>query len=138
MNERILEGLPQNHRDVAQGVTILVVEDEIVSRRALTRLLSASGYVARPVASAEEALRVAQDEPRPLIALVDLDLPGMSGQELVQRLVQLKPTARSVLITAASRERVGDLVAHGVPYLRKPLNFRHLLSILAEKRTCAN
>ena len=83
---------------------ILIVEDEPVSRRALRSLLSASGYDAQAVGSAEEALRLITDGQVPEVALIDLNLPGMNGMDLISYLEQAYPDVRAVLITAASPE----------------------------------
>src|SRR5437762_1260076 len=85
---------------------VLVVEDESVSRRALTSLLVSSGYRAAAYPSAEEALKNVDDGPLPPVALVDVDLPGMSGLDLAARLEQIDPDVRTVLITAVEGDRI--------------------------------
>lgn len=113
---------------------VLIVEDERVSRRALAALMSASGYETAALGSAEEALNSVRQGNHPDIALVDLDLPGMNGLDFIGQLTKLDPAVFPVLITAAN----GDSLAHmlqqrGVTYLRKPLDFDRLLSILGGK-----
>ena len=114
---------------------VLIVEDERVSRRALTALMTASGYAAEAAGSAEEALASVQaDRVHPAIALVDLDLPGMNGLELIGQLTRLEPSVFPVLITAANGEQLASrLEQQGVAYLRKPLDFDRLLSLLGSK-----
>jgi CheY-like chemotaxis protein len=68
------------------------------------------------------------------MALVDLDLPGMNGLELLDRLRARNPRIPAVIITAAGRERVREIVDRGIPHLRKPLDFRHLLALLSEQK----
>jgi two-component system C4-dicarboxylate transport response regulator DctD len=115
---------------------VLLVEDERVSRRALAALLAASGYQTEAVASAEEALSVlGEDGNLPRIALVDLNLPGMSGLDLIERLEQLDPDVYPVLITAQGGETLrAHLRDRGVGYLQKPVNFDRLLVMLAERQ----
>jgi CheY-like chemotaxis protein len=117
------------------GPNVLIVEDERVSRRALTALMSASGYVTEAAGSAEEALDVMRAEGvHPDIALVDLDLPGMNGLELIGQLTRLEPSVFPVLITAANGEKLAERLAEqGVAYLRKPLDFSRLLTLLNAK-----
>jgi CheY-like chemotaxis protein len=113
--------------------SVLVVEDESVSRRALAALLTHYGYPTKAVASAEEALQVVADGTVPHFALIDLDLPGMDGMQLIDYLAEHNPTIVPVLITSASPERIGDaLYAQHLLYFRKPLDVPHLLSVLAE------
>jgi CheY-like chemotaxis protein len=115
---------------IRRAVMVLIVEDEKVSRKALAALLSASGYDARAVGSAEEALQVLEHEEVPDVALVDLDLPGMKGDEFLRRLNQQAPNVDTILITAADHDRVAGLEAPPVRHLQKPIDFRHLLSLL--------
>ena len=123
-----------NHREVGRDVTVLIVEDEFVSRRALTLLLRASGYRATPVSSGEEALRVARQLPgEVMVALVDVDLPGMDGAEFIRRLERVRPGAQPVLVTAASADRVREAIERGVPHLRKPVDVRELMSVIADR-----
>lgn len=113
---------------------ILVVEDEQIVRYALTWLLSASGYTPLSFATAEEALRELEHQPVPNIALVDVDLPGMSGLELIAKLAQNRPAFRAVLVTAVEGERINSFRrAHSVGYLRKPVDFSALLDVLARE-----
>ena len=114
---------------------ILIVEDERISRKALASLLTASGYATAAVESAEEALDFVRHGHVPQVALVDLDLPGMNGLDLIQRLEKANPKLLPVLITAANRERVEDIQRqYDIPCIRKPLDFNELLSLLADNQ----
>jgi len=115
----------------SQGPTILIVEDERVSRQALAFLLESCGYRSEPCGSAEEALQHVDHDGAPPFALVDLDLPGMNGIDLLTRLEQLNPRMVKVLMTAAEGERIERFRRdHKVYYMRKPLDFRRLLNLL--------
>jgi len=120
--------------DVGKHTKVLIVEDDVVSRTALDLLLTASGYATTAVASAEEALRVVQNDPEPMVAVVDVDLPGMSGLDLLERLEHDRRSLPAILVTATNRDSMGDWVEErGVPHLRKPVDFRLLLSVLSEQ-----
>jgi DNA-binding response OmpR family regulator len=76
-------------------------------------------------------MRVLADGKRPSAAVVDWDLPGMSGLELIEHMEKTAPETRAVLVTGAARERVEAAARkHGVTYMRKPLNFKTLLQML--------
>jgi CheY-like chemotaxis protein len=117
-------------------VPVLIVEDEQASRTALSRLLQQSGYANQAVGSAEEALQVIRRSGVPRVALVDFNLPGMNGLDLIEKLSRIDPPVLIVLTTAAGGESLLDRVqAAGVEYLRKPLDFERLLGLLdATKR----
>ena len=116
----------------ASHSTVLIVEDDAVSRRTLSRLLSAHGYSAESTGSAEEALKRIDRDGAPRLALVDLDLPGMDGLEFINRLGRLDPSVTPVLVTAAGED---DLVAalheRDIAYLRKPIDFGELLALMS-------
>lgn len=111
--------------------SILLVEDERISRRALTTLLRCSGYDPEAVGSAEEALSLIATGVHPEIALVDLDLPGMSGLQLIDLLSHCRPAIPAILITASSKERLHQLLKKNrIQYMRKPIDFNRLLCLL--------
>lgn len=113
---------------------VLIVEDERMSRKALALLLTACGYHTMAVGSAEEAIRLMQGDDPPDIALVDVDLPGMSGLDLAERLEGVTPAVFTVLITAAEGDRIHTFMREHpvVAHLRKPLDFDCLLELLSE------
>jgi two-component system chemotaxis response regulator CheB len=116
---------------------VLIVEDEHISRRALKTLLASYGFSIEAAESAEQALQLLDElkqRPGPHIALVDLNLPGMNGLEFISRMVTLDPAAVPVLMTATGEDALAAaLRGHAVPYLRKPLDFDRLLSVIEEK-----
>jgi DNA-binding NarL/FixJ family response regulator len=88
----------------------MVVDDHPMWRDAVARDLSDAGFEVVAVASTgEEALRRAPAT-RPQVAVVDLQLPGISGVEVTAELVAADPTLR-VLVLSASGERADVLAA---------------------------
>lgn len=111
--------------------SVLIVEDEAVSRRALSTLLVLSGHDTRAVPTAEDALKIVADGDIPEFALIDLDLPGMNGMDLIRRLRRDHPNVIPVLITATSRERIERLKEeHEINYMRKPIDLVTLLNLI--------
>jgi CheY-like chemotaxis protein/two-component sensor histidine kinase len=69
------------------GATVLVVEDEDPVRRLTCRILAGSGYECLEASGGEEALRLFdQHRDRVALLLSDVVMPGMSGQELAERI----------------------------------------------------
>ncbi|MGQ0463921.1 MAG: response regulator [Sporichthyaceae bacterium] len=91
-------------------IRVMVVDDHPMWRDAVERDLAEAGFEVVAVAgSGEEALRRAPAA-RPQVAVVDLQLPGISGVEVTAELLQADPTAR-VLVLSASGERADVLAA---------------------------
>jgi CheY-like chemotaxis protein len=130
--------LPNFAPTALTGATIWIVEDERVSRRAMSVLLSASGYRTQAFGCSEDAIHALSEPGRaPRFALVDLDLPGMSGLEFIAHLERMAPTVVPILVTASDEDTLASrLRRHGrsVAYLRKPVNFEVLLQLLSEQQ----
>jgi CheY-like chemotaxis protein len=117
--------------------SVLIVEDERVSRKALSALLATYGYATEAVGSAEDALRLmkTRNGSAPRIAVIDLNLPGMNGIDLIRHLEGMNPDIRPVLVTGAGDEVLGAALRnHPVSYLRKPVDFRQLLSLITPQQ----
>jgi FixJ family two-component response regulator len=112
-------------------ITIAVIDDEEQIRRALLRLLRAAGMDARAYASGQEFLSGWRTDPPDCIVL-DLQMPDMTGLELLQCLTQLDARIPLLMITAhdepAMKERC--LAAGALAYLRKPLDDRVLIDAI--------
>lgn len=124
----------QSIQPVDSAPPVLIVEDERTSRRAMTSLLARCGYQPEPFETAEDALNAVRSGAQARIALVDLDLPGMNGLELINHLKGLDPSIFPILITATDQEILSTRLANRpVAYLRKPVNFDALLTLMHEQ-----
>jgi FixJ family two-component response regulator len=116
-----------------QGRVVLLVEDDEGLRAALVRLLSAQLFETKAFASAEAAL-ADRDLDWPDCLVIDLNLPALSGLDLVERLRQRGVTAPAVAITANDEARVRDEVRRrGVEhFLAKPFLGSALIALLEQ------
>jgi FixJ family two-component response regulator len=120
-------------RDVVDrhGHVVILVEDDAGLRGALERVLRAAGFEAQSYASAEAALADHRLEWADCL-VVDLNLPAMSGLDLVDRVRKHGVTVPTVLITAHDEPRVRDEVKRrGVQhFLAKPFLGSALVRLL--------
>jgi DNA-binding NarL/FixJ family response regulator len=78
---------------------ILIVDDHPIVRAGLRRLLAADGgHELREAADGKEALGIAK-EYRPDLVILDLNLPGVGGLELIKRLRIEDPDARILVLS---------------------------------------
>jgi DNA-binding NtrC family response regulator len=84
---------------------VLIVEDEKRLREMLCASVTEMGLTPTAAASGEAAIKLAQQQLF-AIALIDLNLPGMTGLEFCERLVQLKLHLQTIILTG-----FGDLEA---------------------------
>lgn len=108
---------------------ILIVDDDDFTRRQLSHIISSNGYHPLEASDAEEGFRLLQQN-RPDLLITDLVMPGISGQELLQRVVYSHPeipvlvvSARDTIETAVECMRLGAF-----DYLLKPVSGERLLS----------
>ena len=77
--------------------TILVVDDQTVSRECTATLLRSQGYEVLRAASGDDALELLEQCPADL-ALVDVMMPGMNGLQLLKELKRQKAQEIRVLL----------------------------------------
>jgi two-component system LytT family response regulator len=102
------------------GLTVLVVDDEPIARRRLIRLLNGVDWVGRieEAAEAREAIRKAA-ELEPDVLLLDIQLPGGSGFDVMERLGPEPPII--VFVTAFDHHALRAFDANAVDYVTKPI-----------------
>ena len=116
---------------IKRPCAIAVIDDEEAVRRALLRLLHASGLKARAYESAEDFLSHWREDP-PTCVVLDLHMPGLNGLELMQCLQGMDAHLPFVVITAHDEPAMGArcLDAGAVAYLCKPLDEHTLLTAI--------
>ena len=99
---------------------ILVVDDDDVIRETLCELLS-QDHTCQAVDTAEEALSKLESQPFDVV-LTDVSMPGLSGLDLMNRVVQLYPGTPVIVISGLSdEEQAQSLIGRGAfDYLLKP------------------
>ncbi len=81
--------------------TVLVVDDDPTQRRLLQAAVEKQGFRARVVDSGERALEEASDPKNGVdVVLLDLVMPGLSGMETLERLIERRPDLAVVVLTA--------------------------------------
>jgi two-component system, NtrC family, response regulator PilR len=115
--------------------SILVVDDEKAQREILQTILSREGYRTVSVASGNDALEQLKEAEFDLI-LTDLKMQGMSGMDLLERVLYQNPRQCVILMTAhGTIDSAVEATRKGAfNYLEKPLDREHLLFTL--QRAC--
>ena len=115
---------------------VLVVDDDDSTRTLLLALLRAHGYEVDGVSSGEAALELIARAEFDLV-LLDVNLPGRSGIEVLEAAQPMAPCSEFIMITAfASIDTAVDAMKRGAcDYLRKPLRTDELLRVVARALT---
>jgi FixJ family two-component response regulator len=112
--------------------SVAIVDDEEGIRKALGRLLRASGLDAESYASGQDFLDAAAAR-RPDCVVLDLHMPVMSGSQVLAQIRKMARRPPVVVITAHDMPEKRDecLAAGACAYLRKPLEDRLLLNAIS-------
>ncbi|MFH1724981.1 MAG: PAS domain S-box protein [Elusimicrobiota bacterium] len=117
---------------------VLVMDDEPVVVRALTRMLKQMGYEAASAPDGEravEAYKRAKDSGAPFDAVImDLTIPGgMGGQEAVRRLAELEPGVKAIVSSGYSNDPImSDFADSGFAgVLPKPYKMEDVSDVLS-------
>jgi DNA-binding NtrC family response regulator len=111
--------------------TILIVDDEPLSRRNIARFLERTGHSVREADTAEAAIDLIRRHDFKTV-ISDLRLPSeMNGLDVLKHQYQTDPGKRLILITGFGSNEVQSAAKQlGAVYLEKPLSMRGLLSYL--------
>jgi PAS domain S-box-containing protein len=116
--------------------TILLVEDEEVVRKVSTKMLQKLGYRVLPAVDGHEALRLWHDHGGAIdLLFTDMVMPGgISGMELGEKLQQMKPGLKIVLMSGYSAEIMKSEARStlGVAFLPKPFESKTLATIIRQ------
>ncbi|MEP6916675.1 MAG: ATP-binding protein [Acidobacteriota bacterium] len=130
------------HRNLLEGTSVLVVDDEADARDLVATALRAKGAEVTTASNATEALELVAA--RPFTVMVsDVGMPGTDGYELIKR-IRTQTGARgvhlpAVALTAYSREEDRRLALDSgfQTYASKPVEPDHLIQIVAGLATPA-
>lgn len=121
------------------SISILVVDDEqdvvALFKRRFRQEIKKGSYSLHFVLSGLEALELLEQEIEPELMLIlsDINMPGMSGLDLLSEVKKKNPELPIVMITAYgdddNRNRARDLGA--AEFLTKPINFNELKNTIS-------
>jgi DNA-binding NtrC family response regulator len=119
-------GLPIPREGVARvAARVLVVDDESIILRAVSRMLECGGHEVLPAKAPLQALEIVRNNPPVHLVISDIEMPEMKGTQLIREVAQLSPHTVALLMTG----HINPMdVPHGVRVLNKPFSSRELLS----------
>jgi DNA-binding NtrC family response regulator len=126
-------GLPDDRRAGLRGLQLLLVDDEVNAVSALGALLDAEGFIVSTATNGEQALAAAEAR-RPDVVVLDVEMPGMSGLSLLQRLRQEMPELPAIIMSGFMSHHPGIAEARettGAAYIGKPVDVDELIRTLS-------
>ena len=112
--------------------TVLVVDDEIMTRTMLRMLLEITGYTVFEAEDGKIALEmVAEHQPQAII--LDVMMPNLDGITVCRELRAREETAvLPIIVLSGGNYEEESLAAGASTYMQKPMNTDNLLATLAE------
>jgi two-component system OmpR family response regulator len=112
----------------ANGVRVLVVDDEPTLAELVTMALRYEGWEVRSAGNGLTAVRLARDF-RPDVVVLDVMLPDLSGLDVLRRLREHTPNLPVLFLTAkdAVEDRIAGLTAGGDDYVTKPFSLEEVV-----------
>jgi putative two-component system response regulator len=106
-----------------RGVRVLVTDDSPVVRAVVERFLASRGYEVRTADSGPAALELLRRD-RYTVMLCDVEMPGMTGVELVPQALRIDPELAVIMLSAVDNASTatGALEGGALDYLVKPIN----------------
>ena len=113
-----------------QNKSILIVEDEAGPRESL-RMILKPFYSVYAAPDGEQALRVIQDQHIDVVTL-DLNMPGLTGIEVLKEIKRMKPAMEVVIITAlATMPNAQQAIQYGASdFLSKPFHVSEVMTVI--------
>jgi len=109
---------------------ILVLEDQDITRRSLATLLRREGHTVCVARNALEAQALCV-ETEPDVALVDIELPGLQGNEWALHLKEMSPDTRIIFLSGKPGLAGLDRFGPDVHFLHKPFVVEELLALIS-------
>ncbi|HEY3216305.1 MAG TPA: sigma-54 dependent transcriptional regulator [Candidatus Eisenbacteria bacterium] len=109
-------------------ISVLVVDDELLIRKSLAKVLRAKGYLVELASTGAEGLDKAS-EARPQVMILDMRLPDTDGLSVLRRLRQLDPLLQVIVVTAYGdvQSAVEAMKLGACDFLRKPYEMEDIV-----------
>ena len=113
---------------------VLIIDDDIIFRQAIAKLLERSGYEVLQAANGDDGIDAFTRNPAD-VAIVDIFMPGQGGLQTIDQLRRRGPTAKIVAVSGASAGTL-DIKSHALAlgadrFLGKPFEAATLVTLVA-------
>lgn len=118
----------------ADEPAILVVEDEVMLLIVVAETLRDAGFTVLEASNGTMALQALKEHPEIALMISDIKMPGMSGYEVAQEGLAMRPALKVVLMTGYTQDPMPARFAEAkVQVLYKPFNFDLLPGLAKDK-----
>ena len=126
---------------MAAQISVLLIEDEEHIRRIIKYNLEMENFTVQPAQDGIEGIKMAHEDPKPKVILLDWMMPGMSGIEVLSAIRADEEIRKIPVIMLTAKGTIGDIEdafeAKADGYITKPFDPELLGEMIKDKlRTC--
>lgn len=112
---------------------VLLIDDDVSLRRVVEFTLEEAGYQVLTATNGEDGLRMFRQN-RPSLVVTDVQMPGISGYQVLEEVMQIDPQVLVIIVTAFStvEQAVGAMKSGAHDYLTKPFGREQLRMTVAK------
>ncbi|MEM7083328.1 MAG: response regulator [Pseudomonadota bacterium] len=116
--------MSEKNTNANQSGHVLIVDDHALVRKMVASSLIREGFNIVAVSSGTEAIETLQQPHTIACVLLDLSMPGMSGEEVIMQLAEQWPTLPIIVYSAHDESTVSHKLDYDsiVGYLQKPFD----------------
>jgi DNA-binding NtrC family response regulator len=131
LDQSTIKGKRVGHKQPDQVVRILVVDDEEYMLQSLSKLLNLMGFETEVAENGEKALEIFKSREVDLI-ITDINMPGMSGMELLKLIKKENPEIPVIVITGFGVEKAQEMAKKNKAdgFLPKPFKMNDIKSMI--------
>ena len=105
---------------------VLVVEDIVLIRMTTVEMVAEIGFPTAEAGDGNEALALLRSDPDIGVLLTDLGLPGMTGRQLMEEALRIKPHLKVIIASGYGSEREAGEQSPPAAHLTKPFDIGQL------------
>src|SRR4051812_17803132 len=113
--------------------TVLMVEDNELLRHAVATMLRRDGFFVFEAEDGNSAIALFEAHEAEIgLVLLDMTLPGMSGEQVFEKLEKIRPGVKVILTTAHSQDMIESAMGRRKPWVLVPKPYRvsNLLTLI--------
>ncbi|MBI4913033.1 MAG: PAS domain S-box protein [Acidobacteria bacterium] len=121
----IVRSSGEDRASEALPATILVVEDDLFLSQVIPTVIESLGYTVLAANSPAQALEICRQHPGPIhLLLTDVVMPGMSGKELRDALLPIRPGLKVLFMSGYTSEVITQkgVLDGGIHFIQKPFS----------------
>ncbi len=128
-NEELIQDTEIEIKDLRGTESILIVDDNSTPQKVASQTLKSQGYIIYNASSGEDALELFENKDFNVdLVITDIVMPGIDGNDLADRLSEIRPGIKIVLMSGYSNMAEDSDKKNGYDFIQKPFTPNFLMN----------